>query len=213
MTEIPDTWPPEEATPTPKRVVVPVFPLPNVILFPGSVMPLHIFEERYRQMVEDLLDRPGWLVMGNIPEDSYDQISGSPPIYPVAGLGEIARHKRLSDGRFLIWVVGLRRVKLREVTSDRLYRKVEAELLTETPASGEDAERLRPELMGAIRSRAKSDVNFGDEVPVGLLADVLLQCLTLSEDRMQEIFSELSVAARADAALAEHGKTPLPPKE
>jgi Lon protease-like protein len=190
-----------------------VFPLPNVILFPGSILPLHIFEQRYRQMVEDLLDRPGWLAMGNIREDAYEDIAGSPPVYPVAGLGEIARHKRLADGRFLIWLVGLRRVRLTEIESDRLYRRAEAEILEENAPTESESERLRPELSRAIQLRAKSPVQLGDSMPVALLADVLLQCLPLAESRVQELFSELSVADRAEAALVEHGRLPLPAKD
>ena len=49
--------------------VAPLFPLPNVFLFPGCVMPLHVFEPRYRQMVEDLLDGPGQVVMGTLEQD------------------------------------------------------------------------------------------------------------------------------------------------
>jgi hypothetical protein len=50
-------------------------------------------------------------------------------------------------------------------------------------------------------------------MPVALLADVLLQCLPLAESRVQELFSELSVADRAEAALVEHGRLPLPAKD
>ena len=64
MEPIPQNWPPDE----PVRRVVPLFPLPQVWLFPYVVLPLHVFEERYRQMVEDSLDGPGRIVLGTIRE-------------------------------------------------------------------------------------------------------------------------------------------------
>ena len=77
--------------------VVPMFPLPGVFLFPGQVMPLHIFEPRYRQMIEDLLDGPGRLVMATILEEQSGADVEHPDVLPVAGLGEIWRHEKLPD--------------------------------------------------------------------------------------------------------------------
>src|SRR5215468_1542148 len=104
--------------------VVPMFPLPGVFLFPGQLLPLHIFEPRYREMIGDLLDGPGRLVMGTVLPDHESELPGAPPMYPTAGLGEIGRHEHLADGRFNILLVGLSRVSIREVESERLYRKV-----------------------------------------------------------------------------------------
>ena len=71
--------------------VSPMFPL-GTVLFPSMVLPLHVFEPRYRAMVEDLLDSPGRLVIATVPEEHVAELPGSPPVYPVAGLGEIGRH-------------------------------------------------------------------------------------------------------------------------
>src|SRR6185436_16317400 len=87
-----------------RQRIVPLFPLPNVFLYPGCVMPLHIFEPRYRQMIEDQLDGPGQIVMGTVPSEHAADLDGAPPVRPIAGLGEIFRHERLPDGRFLIWL-------------------------------------------------------------------------------------------------------------
>lgn len=189
---------------------VPMFPLPNVVLFPGTVLPLHIFEERYRQLVEDLLDRSGRMVIGNIVEQAYDQIAGNPPVHPVAGLGEIVRHRRLPDGRFLIWLFGLTRVRIDEVESDRLYRVVEAEVLGETsPEDAEDRE-LRPRLERAIEARVPDSLELPEEISLGLMTDVLVQSLGLTAESVQSLYSELCVSKRAEAALEEHDRLPLP---
>lgn len=193
-----------------KRPVVPVFPLPNVFLFPGCLMPLHIFEPRYRQMIEDLLDRPGRLVMGTILEGET-QDGGEPRLFECGGLGEIARHERLPDGRFLIWLLGQARVRIEEMPSERLYRRVAIEELEDVaPAFDEEAE-LRAQVQRAVLERAPEFVNLPDEVPLGHLIDLLLQRLQLPQSTMQALYAEMDLAARARGALREHARREKPP--
>src|SRR4029450_1163194 len=90
-----------------KGAVTPLFPLPNVFLFPGTRMPLHVFEPRYRQMVLDLLDTRGRIVMGTVLESHMHELAAAPPVLPIAGLGEIFHHERLPDGRLYIWLAGV----------------------------------------------------------------------------------------------------------
>jgi len=192
------------------RVVVPIFPLPNVYLFPGCVMPLHIFEPRYRQMIEDLLDRPGRLVMGTIQEGQTD-FASKPAMCPVAGLGEIGRHERLPDGRFLIWLVGISRVRIREVDSDRLYRKVEIQPLEEIDVPRDDAHECRARVQAALLARCPEFLNLPANIPLTHLVDLLLQRLRLPPSCMQDLYVERDLRKRADGALAEHARRPLDP--
>ena len=208
---VPDCWPPSQ--PPSALAPVPLFPLPNVFLFPGTLMPLHIFEPRYRQMIEDSLDGPGRLVVAAVLEEFHDELSGAPPVYPVAGLGEIARHERLPDGRFVIMLFGLARVKIRELPSDRPYRQVEAAPLQEVPPADLEAERLRPKLLRAVLQRTPELLNLPDEMPLGHLADLLLLRMALPQSAMQDLYSRLSIVDRARRALAEHSRRPLPPPE
>ena len=187
--------------------VVPILPLPNVYLFPGCVMPLHIFEPRYRQMIEDQLDKTGRIVMGALLEGQRDG-EGRPAIHPIAGLGEIGRHERLPDGRFLVWLVGMARVRIEEVPSNRLYRTVRCENLEDFPATPEAEARLRPRVKTALLSRAHELLNLPDQVPLGHLADLLLQRLPLSAPQMRVLYSEVSVERRADGALQAHELLP-----
>ena len=202
---------PGDRTGSATAAISPLFPLPNVRLFPGCVMPLHVFEPRYRQMVEDLLDGPGRLVIGTVPDAHVHDLAGSPPIFPVAGLGEIGRHERLPDGRFLIWLIGLARVRVREVASDRLYRKVACEVLPEKPARANHAEVLRTNLQRAILARCQEFMNLPNEMPLGTLADLLLQKLRLPCDLMQALYAETDVEERARGALREHARRTVPP--
>src|SRR5260370_6859992 len=91
---------PSDATSTrPPRAlpVVPLFPLPEFFLYPRTVMPLRIFEPRFQQMVEDLLDTSGRLVIGAVVPGHERELMGAPPVHPVAGLGEIVKHEHVPD--------------------------------------------------------------------------------------------------------------------
>jgi hypothetical protein len=91
---------------------IPIFPLPNVVLFPSALLPLHIFESRYRAMVTDALEserligmvmlRPGW-------EPRYEE---APDVYPIGCAGFITHADRLPDGRFNIMLRGLEKFRI-----------------------------------------------------------------------------------------------------
>jgi len=101
---------------------IPIFPLPNVVLFPNVFLPLHIFEPRYREMVADALDgdrligmvllRPGW-------EGDYE---GRPPVFPIGCAGLISHHEKLPDGRFNIVLRGLEKFRVEREDDSRPYR-------------------------------------------------------------------------------------------
>jgi Lon protease-like protein len=201
---IPAGWPPDDQN-TGRTAAV--FPLRDVFLFPGQLLPLHVFEPRYRQMVEDALDGPGHLVMAAPCEDQPPLPQG-PRLPDVSGLGEIVKHHRLADGRFLIWILGLGRVRIAEVESDRLYRRVRYEVVEEVgPTRSEVAELYAP-LHSAILARMGNAVRIPESVTTGQLADILGQCLQLPGTLMAHVFAETRVTERARMVLAAHGKFP-----
>jgi len=117
---------------------LPIFPLPNVVLFPHVFLPLHIFEPRYRAMVADALDgdriigmsllKPGW-------EDDYE---GRPAVYPVGCAGLITHAERTADGRFNIVLRGLEKFRVLGEDTSKPYRLAHVEPLDE-PACREIA--------------------------------------------------------------------------
>lgn len=182
---------------------VPLFPLPGVFLFPHQVLPLHIFEERYRTMVKDLLDGPGRLVIA-APVLGQSAAPGQvPEVLPVAGLGEILRHEKLDDGRYMIWVLGVSRVHIQEVECETPYRQVEVLPFLETAVPEPQAEDLSRELRDAAAARLKEPLPLPDSTPPGLLADLLMQTLQASRDLIERAFIEPDVTARAQLALRE----------
>ena len=106
---------------------VPLFPLSTVALLPHGILPLHIFEDRYRQMVDDVLDTSGQIAMAvfRVPNPAAWQ-EVTPSIRPVVCIGRIFQHQRLPDGRFNIALQGVCRARIaREVPPEpgRLYRE------------------------------------------------------------------------------------------
>jgi Lon protease-like protein len=197
---IPDTWPPGgESAPRP---VVPLFPLVNVWLFPGALLPLHIFEPRYCSMVEDILDGPGRIVMGTVVEGHEGEMEGKPPVHPIAGLGEIVNHERLPDGRFHLRLFGLGRVRLFEEESDSAYRKVSIEPLVEATVPASEEEELRERLLDAVRENSESSRAIPKQVPFATLVDLLLLRLDLPHSELQELYAEPDPVRRARGALS-----------
>jgi Lon protease-like protein len=184
-----------------------MFPLPGLFLYPTQLLPLHIFEPRYRQMIADSLDGHGRIVMGTILGDGEP-----PPVLPVAGLGEIVRHEKLPDGRYHVWLLGLGRVQIEEVVSDRLYRKVRCTPFEEVPASAEESRELKALLRDATQSRVRRDLAIPTATPTTMLTDLLMQTIQAPPAVVEGIFAESSVAERARKALAAHARYPAPPR-
>lgn len=207
--EVPDVWPPEEDLRP--SAVVPLFPLSGVFLLPRQILPLHVFEERYRQMVEDVLDAQGRIALGTVLQGEATVKEGSeerpPRVLHVAGVGEIARHERTPDGRYYLWLFGIGRYDLEEVPSDRMYRRVRVRPLQQVPVHGDDGP-LSTELRSALQSRSDEPLELPDDVPVELLADALAQKLHLPQSAMEPIFVEPDVERRARMVLRAHAAFP-----
>src|SRR5258707_259171 len=142
--------------------LLPLFPLPNVVLFPNVFLPLHIFEPRYREMVADALSsdrmigmvllRPGW-------DRDYQ---GRPPIYPVGCSGLLTHNERLPDGCYNIVLRGIERFRICEEDHALGYRRAVVEPLQDEPLGAADRaaivrQRLRLESMLGPRQSSTGD--------------------------------------------------------
>src|SRR5438105_12477392 len=123
---------------TPDDGLIRLFPLPNLVLFPGAMQPLHIFEPRYRQMTAHALAGDRLIGMA-LPLPGWEKDdAGRPAIHPVACIGRIVAEQRLPDGRFNILLRGLRRMRvIEEVVQTTLYRVARVEWLDEIPCEDE----------------------------------------------------------------------------
>src|SRR4051794_6888804 len=186
-----------------------LFPLPGVVLFPHAVLPLHIFEPRYRQMTEDALasDRLITIVQVRPPEEWTTP--GQPMLEEYGCLGRIVKHERLPDGRFRFLLLGRKRVRLtREVPSGKLYRTAEVEILEDVDVApdGSDQPR-RAELIDLFRrlfgDRIDPDLDalFDTDLPLGVLSDIVAQAMGLSPEAKQKLLREPQVSLRVGDLL------------
>jgi Lon protease-like protein len=208
-----------------------LFPLPNLVLFPHVMQPLHIFEPRYRQMTADALagDR---LIAMVLPTPGWEQDYGAAPaLHSIACLGRIVAEQKLEDGRFNILLRGLARIRIvEELAGTKLYRQARAELIAETDVDDEDvASSWRQTLIDKAPAwfphQGEVAEQFGKllqgDLPLGALCDIMAYALPLDAEFKQSLLEELSVAARlrklydfleATKAATESSQRQFPPE-
>jgi Lon protease-like protein len=160
---------------------IPIFPLPNVVLFPNVFLPLHIFEPRYRQMVDEALKgdrivgmvllRPGW-------EGDYE---GRPAVYPIGCAGVITHAERLPDGRFNIVLRGMEKFRITSEDAAQLYRVADVdpvlEPAPETFRAEMRSERRRLEALLVPQPEGQPDPKVPSSMPDEDLVNALAQYL------------------------------------
>ena len=161
---------------------VPLFPLPNVVLFPNVLLPLHVFEPRYRAMVADALEGDRMIGMTLLKPGYEANYEGRPPVYAVGCAGVITHSQALADGRYEIMLRGIEKFRIAGEDVTRPYRIGYVEALPEVvPAA--DVEplrhlRLRLEaLLAVAMERAQAEPRFPPAVPDEDLVNGLAQYL------------------------------------
>jgi Lon protease-like protein len=196
--------------------VIPMFPLPNVVLFPNVFLPLHIFEPRYREMVGDALEGDRIIGMVLLKEGWEIDDEGRPPVYAIGCSGVITHAERLGDGRYNIVLRGLEKFRILTEDARRSYRIAEIESVAELSTDGDRARlrAARPTLDTLLRRRlqtaegqAATTRQMSDEDFVNALAQyldfdpiekqALLECGGLV-DRCHALIELLEMKAIAD---------------
>lgn len=122
---------------------LPLFPLPGVVFLPATLLPLHVFEPRYRKLVKDCLEGDSLFAVPQLREGWQSDYDGRPPVHEVVGIGRVVRSQALPDGRYNLLVLGVARARIQdELPSDEPYRLARARLLTDELGRGQE-ERLR----------------------------------------------------------------------
>jgi Lon protease-like protein len=194
--------------------LLPIFPLPNVVLFPNVFLPLHIFEARYRDMVADALAsdrligmvllRPGW-------ERDYE---GRPPVYPIGCSGVITHVERLQDGRYNIVLRGLERFRIVEEDSAKPYRRAAIESLAERPLEVDERQavrntrsRLEALLTATLRRAPREGAEAAPDLRTAAamcdedLVNALAQYLDLEPLERQALLEHDSLRTRAESLV------------
>lgn len=190
-----------------------LFPLPNLAMFPFSLQPLHIFEPRYRALVEEALQTDRLIAMALLKPGWETEYEGRPPIFPVGCLGRIASHQRFDDGRFNLLLVGLRRVAFeRELPPVKPFREAEAAVCDDVyrPQAGGGRAALQRRLIDRVRQvtpklrelSKQLDEVLMSEVPLGMLTDILAFTLSFDLEVKERLLREVDVDRRAELLLA-----------
>ncbi len=188
-------------------IQIPIFPLPDVVLFPQTLLPLHIFEPRYREMVRDCLAGDKRLAMALLRPGWENDYYGRPPIYPIAGAGEIIRHEELPDGRFNILLRGTMRIGITaELPADKPYRLGRARPLPDLyPDANAKALADRLERLKVFYLRIVSEVQKGQgEVAKifsgvkdpGIIVDRIASAAIADAETRQRVLEAVEVATR-----------------
>jgi Lon protease-like protein len=185
---------------------IPIFPLPNVVLFPAALLPLHIFEPRYRAMVADALEgerligmvmlRPGW-------ERHYE---GTPAVYPIGCAGFITHAEQLPDGRYNIMLRGLQKFRILDErlarNGDERYRIARIDPIREARTQSSSAiqeARRRLENLIARTLHGSTDNTIPKDIPDADLVHAIAQHLEPLEK--QALLERDSLLDRCEALI------------
>ena len=163
----------DESVPSPDVLdSLPVFPLPNAVLLPGMVLPLNVFEPRYLDLVDHVIEGGGHIGVPLLRPGYQENYEGRPDIEPNFGIGRLVSHQRLPDGRRFIRLQGLGRVHaLDEHPSPEAeagFRQFSVEALPEAPV--EDSHQL--EVLKAQLERICSTLDGDDTQMVGYVLEI-----------------------------------------
>jgi Lon protease-like protein len=186
---------------------LPIFPLPNVVFFPRTVLPLHIFEPRYKQMVADALEgnrqigmvllQPGW-------ESSQNE---SLEIFDTGGMGLITQYKDLEEGRYNILLSGRHRYRIIEFVQETPYRVARVRLLQEVMPERQEMNEISTELILGFRELTEANTQPGLEPDViekldfPTLVNSVCSSLNFSVYDQQQLLEMNSVKVRATTLL------------
>jgi Lon protease-like protein len=193
-----------------ERVIsdLPIFPLPNAVLFPRALFPLHIFEPRYRAMLAHCMATHRAMVVARVADDSDLDDEGRPRFARIAGLGFVVEHRALADGRANILLQGRARVSLEEIASSDPFRRVRATIIDDVLTKVHEADRIA--LVAAATSFAgelHKHADFSFSIPKGsdegAIADLCAQHLIFDPNVRQGVLEERDIAARVRRVTAE----------
>ncbi|HEX7941486.1 MAG TPA: LON peptidase substrate-binding domain-containing protein [Gemmatimonadaceae bacterium] len=187
--------------------MLPLFPLPNVVLFPGVFLPLHIFEPRYREMVADALATDRLIGMVLLRGGWEGEYEGRPPVFDVGCSGLITHSEKLADGRYNIILRGLDRFRIVSEDHTRVYRRAQVDAMHERELTPEDRatlKALRPRIE-ALVAPAKQARGIESQIASAIadddLVNALAQYLDLQGIEKQALLELPSVPDRATALL------------
>lgn len=185
-----------------------LFPLPNLVMFPQVIQPLHIFEPRYRRLLEDSLADDGLFAAATLAPGWEADYEGRPPVAPIACLGKVVAHFKLEGGEYNVLLVGLRRLRiLEEFPPTKPYRVARVELCDDPgrPAAADAGptmlRRLRQVLSELPQAQDQVEQLMAGDVSLSTLTDVMSFMMEIGVREKVALLSELDAYRRAEMLL------------
>ncbi len=184
--------------------LVPLFPLSSVVFFPNTLLPLHIFEPRYKEMINNSLDSEKIIGMALLKPGWESDYYGNPEVYDVIGMGRIVSSEVLEDGKINIVLYGLKRAKILEIVEDLPYRMARVSIMDNVYSSSN--ETFRSEIEELVQKwnlyldeKQKSHrINVNTKLPLENLTDALASMIFPNVFDKQVLLEEMDVQKRAE---------------
>lgn len=183
--------------------LVPLFPLSSVVFFPNTLLPLHIFEPRYREMVNTSLEGEKIIAMALLKPGWESDYYGNPDVYDVIGMGRIVSSETFEDGKMNIVLYGLKRAQIVEIVEEQPYRLARVNIIENIHSSNDES--LRVEIEKLIQKwnlyldeKQKSHkITVNSKLPLENLTDALASLIFPNVFDKQKLLEEVDVHKRA----------------
>lgn len=190
---------------------IPLFPLPNCVLFPGAALPLHIFEERYRAMIADALNCQGVIAMALLKPGWEKDYYGFPEIHATVCVGKIVTHEKLADGKYNLLLQGVARAVVERECREKYRSGMLRPLRDHIPHDVGDAlcdcrNRLRALFretpLGRLSTAPAVLEMLDGSLSIWNIVDVLAFSMLREPCEKQRILEEPDVVKRGDLLIA-----------
>lgn len=184
-----------------------LFPLPNLVLFPHVVQPLHVFEPRYCEMLSDALASDKLIAMALLEKGWESQYQHRPPVASTVCVGKVISHTPTDDGRHNILLVGVKRARIvEELDTEHTFRIAQVDVLEdhyapeEAGSRPESMQRLQELFAHFVPEGLAAQESFkqlvGKQLPLGILTDTITYALNLPLAIKQQLLAERNVDIR-----------------
>ena len=190
--------------------IVPLFPLPNLVMFPGIVQPLQIFESRYRAMMKWTMNHERLIAIATLGPGCHAD-DDAPPVCPVVCIGKVIAHTRLDDGRYKLLLMGGKRAVIEsELSAPQPFRTAQVTLLNDLATDDQDgirqaalSEKFMRHLRRSLSNNEQLDELLRKKVSLGLLTDIVASVLDLTAKRKYALLEQTNAVRRAEMLLSE----------
>ena len=185
-----------------------LFPLPDLVLFPHAMQPLHIFEPRYCEMLNEALSGDHLIAMSTLTGGLVSTVGSDPPIASTVCLGKIVSHAEVEDERYNVLLVGTRRARIAtELDAGRVFRMAAVDVLEDVypPSGAEGRTQLKQELLKAFGEVIPASVDsqqhlhdlMAGQMSLGPITDIIAYTLPFEVDAKLSLLGDRDVDNRA----------------